>query len=179
MPFIVEKKNEYVPAPEGRFRAVVCDVQDLGEVNGQFGTKHKCRVSFQLDELTPKGQRFIVGRQYTVSLHQSSALRELLTTLLGADFEGERVDLETLIGSPCIVAIQQNQGADGNIYGNVASVVPMPRGAEGITVEGYTRHKDREAKLVSQPRHHQATAKKPKPTAETDADGSTDDDVPF
>jgi len=179
VPFIVEKKNEYVPAPEGRFRAVVCDVQDLGEVNGQFGTKHKCRVSFQLDELTPKGQRFIVGRQYTVSLHQSSALRELLTTLLGADFEGERVDLETLIGSPCIVAIQQNQGADGNIYGNVASVVPMPRGAEGITVEGYTRHKDREAKLVSQPRHHQATAKKPKPTAETDADGSTDDDVPF
>jgi hypothetical protein len=182
MPFIVTKKNAYVPPPEGSYRAVACDVQDLGEVEGQFGTKHKCRISFQLDELTPKGQRFVVWRQYTVSLHPSSALRELLIALLGADFDGERVDLESLIGRPCLVAIQHSQAADGNVYGNVASVVPMPRAAECIAVEGYTRYKDRDIRTnasgtpptVSKPKTTPSAAT----TAKPEADRANEDDLP-
>lgn len=81
-----------------------------------------------------------------------------------------------------------SQSADGNVYGNVASVARLPRGVEPIVVEGYKRHQDRDPRLVNQPRHQTgATKEKPKPAATAkkaksaapEADGITDDDVPF
>jgi hypothetical protein len=147
-----------------------------------------CRISFQLDEEIRPGQRFVVGRRYNVSLHYSSALHGLLATLLGEDFNGESADLEGLIGLPCLVAIQQSQAADGNVYGNVASVARLPPGVEPVVVEGYKRHHYRDPRLVNQPRHQTAAAEeKPKPAiaakkakpAAPEADGVTDDDVPF
>jgi hypothetical protein len=194
MSFLITRKNNYIPAPEGSYRSVVCDVLDLGEVGTAFGTRHMCRVSFQLDEKNSKGQRFVLARRYTVSLHPASALRGLLTTLLGASFNGESVDLEDLVGVPCLIAVEHSQAPDGNTYSNVASVARLPRGIDPIAVEAYTRQRDREQKLVSQPRHQAAALERdgitaddmppltetPKPVADAAAkNGITDEDVPF
>jgi hypothetical protein len=186
MPFIVQKTDDYIPAPEGSYSAVVCDVQDLGEVDTAFGKKHKCRVSFQLDEQTPKGGRFVVSRVYTVSLYRASALTALLTTLL-PDFEGERVDLDDLIGLPCLVAIEHHAAPDGKVYANVATVAKLPRGIRPIVVENYIRQKDRDSKSDGPPGPaKKQTApvvemRKPAPpvVAEQGADGVSDDDLPF
>jgi hypothetical protein len=186
MPFIVEKKDNYVPAPEGSYSAVVCDIQDLGEVSTAFGTKEMCRVSFQLDEQTPKGGRYIVSRRYSVSLHRNSALTALLTTLL-PDFEDERLDLDGLIGLPCLVAIEHNAAPDGKVYANVATVAKLPRGMRPIVVEGYIRQKGRDSKGNGSPAPaKQQTApvveiRKPAPVVVADhgTEGVSDDNVPF
>jgi hypothetical protein len=181
MSFIVEKKNDYVPPPEGSYSSVICDIADLGEVGTAFGTKHMCRISFQLDEPMPKGNRFVVSRRYAVSLHHSSALRGLLITLLGADFDGERVDLEDLIGLPCLVAIEHNESQDGNLYGNVATVTKLPRGMQPITVKDYTRHRDRDSNKPNGQVKKQSVIEKPKPAciAVAEPEGVGDDDVSF
>jgi hypothetical protein len=186
MPFIVQKTDDYIPAPEGSFSGVVCDIQDLGEVDTAFGTKHKCRVSFQLDEQTPKGGRFVAPRAYTVSLHRASALTALLTTLL-PDFRGERVDLEDLIGLPCLVSVEHNVAPDGKVYANVATVAKLPRGMRPIVVEGYIRQKGRDSKGNGSPapakRQTAPVVEMRRPAhpvvAEQGTEGVSDDDLPF
>jgi hypothetical protein len=139
-----------------------------------------------LDEQTPKGGRFVVTRTYTVSLHRASALTALLTALL-PDFKGERVDLEDLIGLPCLVAIEHNVAPDGKVYGNVATVAKLPRGIRPIVVEGYIRQKDRNSKGNGSPAPaKKQTApvvemRKPAPVvvAERGTEGVSDDEVPF
>ena len=183
MSFVIEKKSDFVPPPEGTYGAAICDYEDSGMKDTPWGRKHKCRIYFQLDEKTDKGDRFIVAASYTVSLFPSSALCALVSTILGPDFDGKRVDLEGLIGRPCLVAIEHNEGKDGTIFGNVSTVTQLPRSMSPIKVEQYVRRKDRDIRtngsgtpppIVSRPK----TAPSAATTAKQQADGISEDDVP-
>jgi hypothetical protein len=183
MSFVIEKN--YVLVPQGTYVGIIVDVEDLKVVDTSFGKKHACRVYFQLNELMPESdQRFVVARRYTVSLHHASALHGLLSTLLGAGFDDTRVDLEeALLGKPCLVAIEHNQGSDNNVYANITSVSRLPRDVKPIAVKDYVRHKDRDGGNSGSNGSAQPVISKPKPVpvapaaAKTELAGITGEDV--
>jgi hypothetical protein len=59
MSFIVRRKTDYALASEGNHVAVIAGVEDLGVVSTAYGDKHMARISFQLEERTPKGDRHV------------------------------------------------------------------------------------------------------------------------
>lgn len=144
--FAREPETKFTPAPEGLFLAACCDVVDLGTLDDGFGEKPKVEVWWQIDERNPEtGKRFAVRKRYTLSLHEKATLRKELEMWRGQKFTKEQLagfDLETLVGVSCQVQTIHKVTDDGKVYCNVAAVVTA-RGQK-LTVEGFTRHKDRE-----------------------------------
>lgn len=157
---IIAKEPEggtYIPAPEGRFQAVCCDVVDKGLVetvwNGQKKVQHKIQVRWFIDEEMPEDKRgpdgipyYMVTGRYTLSLYETSNLRKLLTSWRGRSFTEEELkgfDLEHLIGANGEVVIAHNN-RDGKTYANVVAVIPLKKGAEKMEIPAvYVRAKDR------------------------------------
>lgn len=142
------KKSDYSPAPEGLHQAVCCDVIDLGEVPGKFGTKPMVKIRWQLEEIDPKNKkRYSASKRYNNSLHEKATLRKDLETWRGKKFtekELDKFDLEKLIGVNCQLSISHNVKEDGEIYANVMTIVPINPKMKKITVsEDYEREKDR------------------------------------
>jgi len=175
---ISHKPADFTPAPEGRHNAVCCDVVDLGLVTGQYGEKHQCRIYWQIDEINEDAKppkRFVVSKQYNVSLDPKSTLRKNLEAWRGRGFTKEELadfDTENLVGAPCEVVVQHNIKDEGT-YANVVSLVCLRKGDTPLKLDGsYTRKKDRD--------DYQAP-RSAAPAAEEAAAASSgyDDDVPF
>lgn len=138
--------SNFEPAPEGLWPAVCCDIVDLGNVTGQFGTMHAVRIIWQITERMEDGQRYTASRRFRVSLHENSALRPFLETWRGKKFKTEELQgfpLDRLIGVPCQLDIQHNE-RDNRIWANVTSAVRLGS-AERLDIENYTRVRDRES----------------------------------
>lgn len=170
------KATDFIPAPEGRYSAVGCDVVDLGLVSGQFGEKHCCRIYWQIDAVNPETRkRFVVSKQYNVSLNEKATLRKHLQSWRGRPFTKEELldlDLEKLVGAPCELVIEHNIKDEG-VYANVAVVVPLRKGDIPLRLDGsYTRKKDRDD---YQPPAKPAESSEP----EAQAQAAYDDSVPF
>ena len=86
MSLIAERKT-FTPAPEGLWNAICVDCVDLGNVTTEFQGKksvsHKCRLVWEIDVLMVDGKRFLVGKQYMVSLHAKSVLYKDLVSWRG------------------------------------------------------------------------------------------------
>jgi hypothetical protein len=62
------------------------------------------------------------------TLTRKSKLRKFVEGILGRTLTKEEVqgfDLETLIGLECQIVVKHEQGADGNIYSRVETVIPL------------------------------------------------------
>ena len=168
MPLVVKyEKQSFTPPSEGLHQAVCVDVVDLGMQQTQWGEKHKCRIVWQIEEITDAGNRQTLIKQYTISLNPKANLRKDLETWRGRKFtEAELAgfDLEELIGANCQIQVVHNPMDDGRIFANVQAIVPAGKGVTLLRPEGYIRVKDR---AVEQP---DGTFKK------ADAD---EEDVPF
>lgn len=146
---IIAKRPEstYTPCPEGLHAAVCVDVVDLGIVDSTFGSKHKVRVVWQIeDENTETRRRFEARKQYNLSLHEKATLRKDLEAWRGRKFNEDELkgfDLEKLIGVNCQIQVVHDLGEDGTIYANVQAVVPAHRGAPRLVPLDFTRLKDR------------------------------------
>lgn len=157
------------PAPAGVHQAVAVDVVDMGilEVTYQGKTKkqHKIRVVWQIEELMDDGKPFICQKRYTLSLNEKSTLRKDLESWRGrafTDTELDGFDVESILGVNCLLNVMQVQKG-GETYANVTAVMPLKRGMEKLTPNGYTRVQDRTASQQGDP--------EPPPI--------TDDDIPF
>lgn len=149
MSFIVKgSEGTFTPAPAGTHSAVCVDVVDLGEVETQFGRKHRARFIWEIDEERPDyGDRFLAFATMNVSLHESSTMGALLRRWRGRDFTAEELagfDVEAVVGAPCMLTIVHNEKG-GTVYANVDAAVPLPKGMARLTPSGeYVRQKDRD-----------------------------------
>jgi hypothetical protein len=170
MPIIAKAGGSFLPAPAGTHAAVCCDVIDLGMIEvsylGKTQHKHKIVIAWQIDEDMEDGKPFLVRRRYTCSLHEKATLRRDLESWRGRAFtdkELEAFDLESLLSVGCLLNII-HELRNGATYGNVASIMRLPKNMSAPSPRDYMRVCDR-------------------PPAQTDAIedglGITDDDVPF
>jgi hypothetical protein len=146
MSLIARHGGNFIPAPEGLHRAVCVDVVDLGMVDGQWGKKHKCRVMWELDCKMDDGKRFVVGKQYTLSLHEKSGLHKDLKAWRGVAFTPDELkgfDVEKVIGAPCQLLIGHVE-KDGNVYANISAITKADPKAKLLPSGTYIRAKDRE-----------------------------------
>lgn len=170
MPIFAKAGPTFTPAPAGLHQGVCVDVVDLGVLEvtyaGQTKRQHKIRLAWQIEETDDAGKRFIVGKRYTCSLHEKSALRKDLESWRGRAFSFDELagfDLEKLLGANAQINIQ-HATKDGSTYANVVGIVPLGKGMTRMDAKGYVRAKDRE------PSDEQATEETPQ---------LTDDDIPF
>lgn len=97
------RRKQRPQATDGPHLATLCDVQDLGIQNTNFGERHNLRLIFLIDELDPKGEPLQVSLICTASamktassppLHACSwAIRQPRTSIL-------RTCLEDPVASP-------------------------------------------------------------------------------
>lgn len=166
MPIIVsENDSTRAPHPSGSYQMVCCDVIDLGIVDTAFGKKDCLRVVWQSEEIADDGKRHIVSKRYTKSLHEKAALRHALESWRGKPFtpaELKEFDVEKLIGANAYIQILVEKNAtSGKEYGNVKSIMQLPRNMAKMTVHDYQR----------KPAEAPPAAPEPEPPVE--------DDVPF
>jgi hypothetical protein len=129
MTFIISAKT-YTPAPEGVHQAVCVDVVDLGQVDGPFGRRQKCRLVFELDKKMINGAHFITYKTYTASMNEKSSLHKDLRVWRGKPFTAEELkgfDVEQVIGKSCQVAISHVE-KDGTVYGNITAIMKPDKG---------------------------------------------------
>jgi len=113
------------PPPDGIVQATVTSVKDLGmvPVDPKFPrqdgktTVHKAEVIFS----TVDGAQ--AKKDYTVSLHEKSALLPLITALNGAA-PADGFDLEQLIGKNCQLVGVRKTSQKGNQYFKISTVAP-------------------------------------------------------
>ncbi len=172
MGLILKDSGDYQLAPAGVFQAVCVDVIDKGlvtvEWQGQKKQQHKCRIVWELDEVTTEGRQYTASRQFTASLSSKANLRAFLEAWRGRPFTDDELagfDTEQLIGVNGQIQIVHAKKGD-RTYDNVNAIMKLARGVEKMKPSGtYTRVKDRT------PAEQQA--------ANDEAPPITDDDLPF
>ena len=182
MSFIVKAPQEQFPtAPAGTFPAVCVDVVDLGLIENKFepesDPRQMVRLIWQLDEEDKDGKPFMVRADYTASLHEKAKLRKTLAAWRGRDFTPVELfgfDVESVLGSGCLLSVIHNTGSKGGTFANVASVMKLGRGMTAPTAKEYIRVKDRQVEPSQRPERVAHEAEPP-----SYAHGITDDDVPF
>ncbi|MCB0255862.1 MAG: hypothetical protein KDI55_19260 [Anaerolineae bacterium] len=131
--------------PAGVHIARCVQVIDLGtqEVTFQGETKqqHKLYIAWEVlgedDAGVPltyegtdgKDHPMTIGKRYTLSLNDKSALRKDLAAWRGRDFTPEELkafDISKLLGAYCMLNVQHNESNNGKTYANVASITPLP-----------------------------------------------------
>jgi hypothetical protein len=140
---------DYDPAPAGVHTAVCVDVVDLGEIETQWGKKHKISLLWQLDKRDEEGRPFIAVKRYTASLSDRAILRKDLETWRAKPFTEQELqgyDLEKLIGINTTLVIVHKREED-KVYSNVDNVLPPPNNAwTGMkSTPDYVRVKERKA----------------------------------
>ena len=149
--------GDFELAPQGLHRAVCVDVVDRGEIEGFKGRPtHKIDLIWQLEVLEEDGKtevrdgqdkRFQVLKRYTFSLHEKANLCKDLESWRGKPFdEGEKFDVETLIGVNCQLQIGHYIKDGGNTKASVQAIVQAAKNGEPLKPENYIRWKDREKK---------------------------------
>lgn len=137
--------------PSGTHQAVCQSVHDIGMQAGEFQGErkiaHKIVVVWEVNERIAAGkfagQRFIVSKKYTLSLHEKATLRHDLASWRGRDFtdeEAQGFDVEKLIGANCLLSITEKE-TNGKTYTNISAVTALPKGMEKIKPELPVDHK--------------------------------------
>jgi hypothetical protein len=163
-------KRDFEPAPEGLKDALCVDVVDQGMKDTPNGPKRKVRLVFQIADQMTSGKRFIVGTQFTASLHEQAPLRKFLKAWRGRDFTEDELrgfDMEKLVGAPCQLIIT-HEPKNGEIWANITAV--MKAGQNRLAPDAdYIRVKNRPG--YKPPALPAAKQPEPEPVPE--------DDVPF
>jgi hypothetical protein len=143
--FAKSSSGNFEVAPAGSYSAVCVDVIDLGMVMetfaGETKEQHKIKIVWEIDEKRKDGKRHQVNQRYTNSLYRLAKLRRHLESWHGqplSDDECVHLDLESLIGQPCMLSVVHNVSGE-NTYANVAAVMKLPRGMTALLPKDYSR----------------------------------------
>lgn len=136
-------QRELIPA--GNYIARCYKMVQIGTVTeivlGKAKVLHKVRIGWELPEEKrvfneEKGEQpLVIENEYTLSLHEKSALRAILKSWRGKDFteeEAKAFDITKLLGIPCMLNIIHKQGkADPTkTYEQISGITPMPKGVK-------------------------------------------------
>lgn len=151
MSIVAKKESTFTPAPEGQWRAVCCDVVDLGMVktewNGTTKTQHKIRVVFQIEEINPENNKpFLIQQRFTLSMHEKAALRKFLESWRGKSYTEDQanqgIDVELMVGQNAVIQIAHTN-RNGNTWADILSIMKPMRGQKPLAVMDYVRVVDR------------------------------------
>jgi hypothetical protein len=109
---------------------------------------HKCRIVWEINQTMEDGRRFIVTKQYSLSLHEKATLHKDLKTWRGKSFTFDELagfDVEKILGAPCQLVITQ-QEKDDVTYANVTAVLKADPKNKLQSTGTYIRVKDRDQK---------------------------------
>jgi hypothetical protein len=124
--------------PAGSHLGTLYALIELGtrrtEFEGKIDHKPQVRLQFELpDERTSAGRPFAIGRTYTLSSHERSALRQDIEAWLSRVMTPEELSggfcLDERIGMVAVLGIKHEQGRNGRTYANLVSLGKPPRGA--------------------------------------------------
>lgn len=136
-------QKESILVPEGSHIARLYSIVDMGTHDGEYmgvpKVSTKMRFTFELPnetkEFDGEVKPLIIGAEYTMSLSDMSKLKPIVEGILGKKLsEGEKAnfssdDLKKMLGTPCMLTVLHNE-SKGNIYANIQSVSPLPKGLE-------------------------------------------------
>lgn len=140
-------ENKFPPHPAGPVMMVITDVVDLGEAVQSYKDNPtylapKCAIVLCSGQVSPSGDLWEVGREFTVTTGKKSKLRPFLEAIRGAAYKEQYpdVDLEKLVGYPvyCVVSHVTSE-TTGYTYANITSIAPMPPGATKPVITAYHR----------------------------------------
>ena len=131
-------KRDFEIVPAGSHVARIYQIIDIGTEEGfQGAMQHKIRITFELPNKTKvfregEGEKpFAIGQDFTLSMNEKANLRQFVESLQGGmnDDEASEFDIETLLGSPCLINVVHKKSArTGNDYATIAGAVPLPEG---------------------------------------------------
>src|SRR6516162_7574930 len=112
--------------PAGSHLGTLYGVVELGtqrtEFEGRIDHKPQLRLQFELpDERMSTGRPFAIGKTYTLSSHERSALRQDIEAWLGRTMAPEEfgnLDLAERIGMVAVVGIKHEPGRSDRTYAN-------------------------------------------------------------
>lgn len=137
--------GDFKKVPPGVHVARCIRVIDLGtqdvEYQGDTKQQHKALITWEVlgeddagvpltAEVNGQQMPLTVSKRYTMSLSTKARLRADLAAWRGRDFTGEELkafDVSKLLGAYCMLNVQLNEGQNGKVYTNVASITPLPR----------------------------------------------------
>lgn len=134
MAFIVKNTSagNFEPCPEGEHRVVCCEVEDLGEVETQFGLKHKVLFKFQTDTKMEDGRPYMLFQRFNVSMNEKASMRKFLEKWRGAKYNEQQLrsegfDIEKMVGVNGDVYVTHDE-VDGKVYSNINVIKPPKDG---------------------------------------------------
>ena len=187
---------------------------DLGTVEGTWEGKakkqHKIVFGFESAELVGddegdfSGKPFLIIERFTASLSDKANMRKFLEAWRGRKFtkqELDAFDLKNVLKAPCYVSmVHTDPNAQGKVYSNVSSIMPLPKGMtmpdpageviffslnpnEPFDAAGYEKLGDYYKKAIAESDEYKAFhAPKSRPPAgqhRPHPPGPADDDIPF
>lgn len=174
MAFVVKNNSSgnFEPTPEGEHRVVCCEVEDLGEIETQYGMKHKCLFKFQTDTKMEDGRPYMLFQRFNVSMNEKASLRKFLEKWRGSRYNENELrtqgfDIEKMIGVNGEVYVTHDE-VDSKVYSNIQVIKP-PKDGKWDSLKIWVEPKK------EQP---QTETVKPEPQAKTE-DGKPFPDAPF
>lgn len=126
---INEKPQNTDLAPSGLQPAVCVDCRDLGTVETKFGDKQMILLVFELEATNDHGDRYLLQKRYTKSLHEKSNLRKDLQNWRGQPFQKETLargfNLENVLNVPAMIYVQYKETPKGK-WAHIESLLPAP-----------------------------------------------------
>ena len=142
-------ERELIPA--GLQRAVCVSVADLGShMDEKWGKlKRLVRLTFELadvrDDFEVDGETKnlprLIGKNYTLSLHEKAALRKDLQAWRNKPFTAEELngfDISKLVAVPCMVNVEHFTGSDGKLRAGIGGILGLMQGMPAPQPEGAT-----------------------------------------
>ncbi len=126
--------EEYELPTSGLHPGILIGLIDLGthrfEYQGKVSENRKIFLAWELTaEHDTEGNTFVVGADYTWSLHKKSNFRKMLEAWSGRTFsEDEEFDPLVLVGKPCVLNIARGQTSKGKEFVEVSGVANPMRG---------------------------------------------------
>jgi hypothetical protein len=136
--------------PAGVYAARCTRIIDVGthdtEYKGEKKKSHKIILCFESSELMGEdegefaGKPYLIINRYTASLSDKAVMRRDLESWRGRKFtpaELSAFNLSNVLGKVCMVnMIHSDPAANGKVYSNASSIMPLPAGMQAPAAVG-------------------------------------------
>ena len=126
--------TDYELPPGGSYPAIFIGLIDLGtqtwEYNNKKNESHKIYFLWELtSEKNSEGNNFVVGADYTFSLHEKANLRKMVESYNGKPLDPEKeIDIMLLIGKPCVLSLTEGKSSNDKAFVEVTGVARPIKG---------------------------------------------------
>ena len=129
---VPEKRSgggDYILPPEDNHPAVCVGVIDLGtqrQPKYQSAEMEDVHLIYLLWELVEIEGQPVLGRQFRASLHEKSGLRHFVNSWVGQQRDGEKFNVFSLAGKPCLLNVIHEVKEKGT-FARIEGATPLPR----------------------------------------------------